>query len=114
WGRPRPRQVQAFGGTHPFIPFYQPSFHALERFKSFPSGHSSMGFYFFSLVFLGRQQRNKKLVQCGWGMALGLGAALSLARIAQGGHFLSDTLFSGLIMWGTAWALAKMLLKDPS
>jgi membrane-associated PAP2 superfamily phosphatase len=73
-----------------------------------------MGFYFFSLVFLGRQQRNKKLVQCGWGMALGLGAALSLARIAQGGHFLSDTLFSGLIMWGTAWALAKMLLKDPS
>ena len=47
WGRPRPKQVIAFGGTQPFSPYYQPHFFSPIPAKSFPAGHPSMGFYFF-------------------------------------------------------------------
>ena len=31
-----------------------------------------------------------------------LGAGIGWVRIAQGGHFLSDIVFSGLVVWGSA------------
>jgi lipid A 4'-phosphatase len=31
--------------------------------------------------------------------SLGLGSAIGLMRIAQGGHFLSDVLFAGWTIW---------------
>jgi lipid A 4'-phosphatase len=43
------------------------------------------------------------------GFALGLG--IGLVRIAQGGHFLSDVLFSGWIVYGTALALRALIFR---
>lgn len=100
WGRPRPKQIQQFGGQQAFRPYYYPNFfHQPEPSKSFPSGHASMGFYFFALIILGRHYRSRWLYYTGIGVSLVLGGLLSLARIAQGGHFLSDVLMSALIMW---------------
>jgi lipid A 4'-phosphatase len=51
-----------------------------------------VGFYFiaFALAFPRRRWR--------WlGLGLGLGAAIGLVRILQGGHFLSDVVFSGVV-----------------
>ena len=102
WGRPRPKQTIEFGGTQPFRPFYKPHFFNPEPSKSFPSGHSSMGFYFFSLVFVGRRLGKRWLFQSATMLAIVLGALLCYTRMAQGGHYFSDVLMSAAIMWWTA------------
>lgn len=105
WGRPRPKQVEAFGGTQEFRPFYQPNFKSTVPSKSFSCGHCAMGFYFFALALVGRRLHNRKLEALGFILAFGLGITLSLARMMQGGHFFTDTLFSALIMWYTALSI---------
>lgn len=103
WGRPRPRQVVEFGGQQTFRPFYSPNFfNQPEPSKSFPCGHCSMGFYFFALMFVGRHLKNRKIEIASWALAIILGLLLSVTRIAQGGHFLSDTIMTAIIMWYTA------------
>jgi membrane-associated PAP2 superfamily phosphatase len=64
-----------------------------------------MGFYFFSLYFLGKRIEKKWLMWWGIFLAFFLGTLLSWARMAQGGHFLSDNIVSLLIMAGTAYVL---------
>lgn len=105
WGRPRPKQVEEFGGTQSFRAFYQPNFQQPQPSKSFPCGHCTMGFYFFALALVGYRLENRLIWNLGLALALVLGISLSLARIAQGGHFLSDTLFAALLMWYTALAM---------
>lgn len=102
WKRPRPKQVEQFGGTEPFRTFYTPNFSAKGDFKSFPSGHCTMGFCFFAVAILGRRLRNRKLFVGGLTLALGLGIFLAISRIAQGGHFFSDTVAAACLMWMTA------------
>lgn len=107
WGRPRPKQSIEFGGTQPFRAYYEPNFaNQPEPSKSFASGHASSGYCFFALGILGTIYHSRFFYWLGMILAWGLGFLLSLARIAQGGHFLSDTLASALIMWLTAWGLA--------
>ena len=112
WGRPRPKQVIEFGGIQEFRPFYKPNFHPPEPSKSFPCGHCSVGFYFFSFVFLGARLRKKWITNAGWILGIGLGSFLGLTRMAEGGHFLSDVLMSGLIMWLTALACDWLIYEE--
>lgn len=115
WGRPRPKQVIEFGGSQPFRPYYEPNFfHQPEPSKSFPCGHCSVGFFFFALAFLGRSMGSRLLFWTGVILAVVLGVSLSVTRIAQGGHFLSDTLMSALIMWLTAYVCNRLLLGKTS
>lgn len=103
WGRPRPKQIEEFGGQQAFRPFYKPNFFSqTEPSKSFPSGHSSMGFLFFSLAIVGQRLRQRWLVWIGIGTSLILGGLLGYTRIAQGGHFFTDIILSAAIMWWTA------------
>ncbi len=105
WGRPRPKQVEEFGGTQAFRPYYEPNFlHQPQPSKSFPCGHCTTGFYFFALALVGRRLHSPSTYVLSMIFAVALGVALSVVRIAQGGHFLSDTLISALIMWFTALA----------
>jgi membrane-associated PAP2 superfamily phosphatase len=102
WGRPRPKQIIAFGGAQPFRPFYVPNLLAQpEPSKSFPCGHCTMGFYFFVAGLLGRRLKVRWLFWGGISLAVVLGSLLGITRIAQGGHFLSDVLISALILWLT-------------
>jgi membrane-associated PAP2 superfamily phosphatase len=113
WGRPRPRQVIEFGGTQEFRPYYRPNFFDQpEKSKSFVCGHCSLGFYFVTFFLLGRRYRNNKLFYLGIALTGILGAALSYARMAQGGHFLSDVLMSALVMWLTAIVLERLIYED--
>jgi len=112
WGRPRPKQVTEFGGQLTFRPFYEPHFAPqIEKTKSFPSGHTSMGFYFLTFVLLGSQLKNRRLIIFGVVSTLFLGTALSLTRIAQGGHFFSDVLLSALIMWWSTLSINWFLQR---
>jgi membrane-associated PAP2 superfamily phosphatase len=110
WGRPRPRQVIEYGGQQSFRPYYQPNFFAQpEPSKSFPCGHCSMGFYFFALALVGKHYRSKMVYRLGMALGWGLGSFLGLARMAQGGHFLSDVFVSGLIMWLVSLGLYRFM-----
>ncbi len=97
--RPRPVQVMDFGGAELFAPFYHFNFTYPNHFKSFPSGHATMGFYFFNLIFLGQRLKSFFLFQAGTWTSVVLGFCMSISRIAQGGHFFSDTLLSLCLIW---------------
>ncbi|MFN5510218.1 MAG: hypothetical protein ACK49H_03040 [Burkholderiales bacterium] len=49
-----------------------------------------------SLGAFGAKRRRQRWIAIGWIAGLTLGAL----RIAQGGHFLGDILFAGLLIWG--------------
>ncbi|MGR6873155.1 phosphatase PAP2 family protein [Pseudomonas sp. HK3] len=104
WDRPRPRDVQQFGGQLKFSPAFvmadQPG-----NNQSFASGHAAMGFFFMAFAWLFRQRR----------YLLGgliIGAIVSLGRIVQGGHFLSDIVTAGFIVYFTCQVLAHFMLGD--
>jgi len=113
WGRPRPRQIEQFGGSYSFRPFYAPNFHkGTEPLKSFPCGHCTMGFCFFAVAIIGRRQKNKLLTYSGLILAAILGLSLGWTRIAQGGHFFSDVIVGALIMWIVALVMDWVVYED--
>lgn len=114
--RPRPIQTLNFGGNELFQPFYNLIITYPNKFKSFPSGHSTMGFYFFNLIFLGERLKNRLLMTTGILLSLYMGLSLSISRIAQGGHFFSDTLMSLCLIWYVGlfcdWFIFEFLAKN--
>lgn len=103
WGRPRPKQVEQFGGMQEFRPYYKPNFfNQPEPSKSFVCGHCGMGFFFLAFTVLGFRYHNQGLIWFGLVAGLGLGFIMGISRMAQGGHFLTDVLWSGFIIWLSA------------
>ena len=102
WGRPRPRQVENFGGDERYERLWE--YDGSSYGKSFPSGHASMGFYFFCVYFLWRRE-GRKSVWLGLLLALGLGGILGFTRVAQGGHFVSDVVWSAGVCYFVAAGL---------
>jgi membrane-associated PAP2 superfamily phosphatase len=112
WGRPRPKQTIEFSGTQSFRPYYKPNFfNQPEPSKGFSCGHCTMGFYFFAAALVAKKLNYTKTFWAFLVLALALGTALSIARIAQGGHFFSDTLVSAIVMWITAYACVHWLFR---
>jgi hypothetical protein len=103
WGRPRPAQVDAFGGTQAFEPSLWIDLSSFG--KSFPCGHATMGFYFFALALLLRGTAQKVVFI----FALLFGALIGLSRMSYGGHFLTDVAWAGIIMWLVAFGLHRAL-----
>jgi membrane-associated PAP2 superfamily phosphatase len=99
WGRPRPKQLIEFGGTYEYRPFYKPNFFPHESQKSFPSGHVAMGFCYLSFCISLRRQQKSPVYYMALALTLFSGCGLMVARVAQGGHFFSDTLFSFILIW---------------
>lgn len=102
WGRPRPRDVVQFGGTKEFLQPWQRGQDGKGR--SFPSGHASAAFYLTAPFFIYRR-RQKRLARIWLAGGLVFGVFMSIARITQGGHFLSDNLWA----WGMVHLCALML-----
>lgn len=102
WGRPRPREVIQFGGSKVFLHPWQKGL--AHKGRSFPSGHSSAAFYLSAPFFVFRRRKPRVAA---WWMTGGVlfGVVMSVARIAQGAHFLSDTLWA----WGMVHLLAVTL-----
>lgn len=94
WGRPRPAKVMVLGGTEAYVPPLM--FNASGNGKSFPSGHSSVGFALIAFYFLFRK-KHLVLARFAFALSLVIGSFLGVARIAAGGHFLSDVLWSAFI-----------------
>jgi lipid A 4'-phosphatase len=91
--RPRPIHVEPFGGPLPFRPFYRPDGNCRKN-CSFPSGETAAAFWTAAPAALAPPP----LRAAALGGAMLYGMATGLARMAAGAHFLSDVLFSGLLM----------------
>jgi lipid A 4'-phosphatase len=106
WGRAKPASVQQFGGdwryTAPLVPADQ-----CTRNCSFVSGHASIGFALFAFGWLLPRRRRS------WFALAGVcGAIIGAVRIAQGGHFFSDVIFSGFAVWFSTLALHAVWLRN--
>jgi len=110
WGRPRPRQVVELGGRLEYAP---PLLPAPAHGKSFPCGHCSVGYLYAAGWWLWRRHRPRWAAVS---LAVGavLGTLLGIGRMAAGGHFLSDVVWSGLIALGVAHALYYYGLRIPA
>lgn len=100
WGRARPNDVLYFNGFQDFTPWYKIS-EACPSNCSFVSGDSSVGFLLIVFYFI---TKNNAYIYLG----LILGSLLGFIRIAAGGHFFSDIIFSQIVV--TVTILVSFLL----
>lgn len=109
-GRPRPEQLQVFGGNTPFVPVFEPSKYC-DVNCSFVSGHAAVGFSLMAWGMWAIGSRRKRWTKLG----VVAGLLIGCVRMAQGGHFLSDVMFSGWAVWLTyvmvryAWLYLRLL-----
>ncbi|MYZ49229.1 phosphatase PAP2 family protein [Propylenella binzhouense] len=97
WGRARPRDIVEFGGTLEFTRVWQLAANCPTN-CSFASGEAASAFFVVAAAFI---------VPRGWrratlAAALLFAAIVSYARLAMGGHFLSDIL--------AAWAIVLVVM----
>jgi lipid A 4'-phosphatase len=109
WGRPRPHDVAAFGGYQSYMTVSRPL--GPGGGKSFPCGHCSMGYSFASgAVFFPYHP------VLGIGCLVGgiaFGTLLGMARMAQGGHFPTDVLWSGILVLMLIAGLYYLVFRIP-
>ena len=103
WGRARPGDVLELGGKDNFSAWYQIS-DACTSNCSFVSGDAAVG---FSLIALYLVSDNLKYVY----LSIIFGFILGLIRIAEGGHFLSDVIFSAIIVFLFSFIIKKFFLN---
>ena len=108
-GRPRPRDVVEFGGNWEYrdaLDFGTPG-----KGRSFPCGHCTMGFSFsVGIVFW---QRSRLLASGMFFLGLFYGALVSVARVTQGAHFVSDGVWALGVLMLTLSVLYYFVFKPP-
>lgn len=108
WDRARPVEIVQFGGAKQFTPAWVIT-DQCEDNCSFVSGHASGAFSLMALAWVFPRRRKEWLIAGAvWGAHMGL------VRIAQGGHFLSDVIFAGFIVYFCAELLARWVFYRPS
>jgi len=105
-GRMRPVDVVQFGGTERFTPWWDPRGPCPNN-CSFIAGEASGGFWTLAPAALVPPQW-RPLAYAG---ALAFGAALGLLRMAGGGHFLSDVIFAGVLMFVVIWTCHGLIYR---
>jgi len=103
WGRARPNEVINFGGTKEFTPAFIPT---NQGGYSFSSGHAAAAFSLMGFVVLASKRRKMWMA-----IVLSYASAMSLVRIAAGGHFLSDTVTSFFIVYISTSILYLLIFK---
>ena len=104
-GRVRPRDLTQFGGSLDFTPIWQFGGQCIGN-CSFSSGEAAAAASVLALVFVAPRGDR-------FALALGLGAVAAMisgARIAAGGHFLSDVLVSWIIVLALIAAFRPLFL----
>lgn len=105
-GRPRPRDIDIFAGTTAYVPVFTRS-HFCASNCSFVSGHAAVGFSLMSLGMFSVRRRRQYWLMSG----LIAGGLIGAVRIAQGGHFLSDVVFSFLAIWSSHLLVRALWLR---
>lgn len=108
-GRPRPLQCQEFDGS---LTFRHVGEFTTQEFpnSSFPSGHASIAFFLMGPAFLFRPRTRGRFLWMAVGISYGL--AMGVTRVFQGGHFVTDILWAGFIVYLVGAILARILLRE--
>lgn len=104
WGRARPAQIQEFGGERTFSPALVIA-DQCERNCAFTSGHAAIAFYLMVPAMVLAPPWRAAVLAGG----LLYGIVVGAVRMAQGGHFLSDVVFSLIVVWTVAGLLYLVL-----
>jgi len=108
WDRPRPRDVQAFGGEE----LYVPPLMIGQSGNSFPCGHCSVAFAWGAFYLLWRR-RHPTWAAAAIAASIIVGSLMGVARMTAGGHFLSDVLWSAVLTWSTLLLLYWPIMRIP-
>jgi membrane-associated PAP2 superfamily phosphatase len=108
WDRPRPRDVQAFGGEEVYVPPLMLG----QSGNSFPCGHCSVAFAWGAFYLLWRR-RHPAWAGAALAASIVVGSLMGVARMAAGGHFLSDVLWSAVLTWSTLLLLYWPIMRIP-
>lgn len=108
-----PWSLTEFGGHEQFTPLLAERAPTANPGRCWPGGHASAGFSLIALFFVLRD-RKPRAARAALMFALGLGAVLSLGRMAQGAHFLSHNLWTLLIDWVVCLVTYRLVLYRAS
>jgi membrane-associated PAP2 superfamily phosphatase len=106
WGRPRPIDVTEFEGESHFVPWWDPRGDC-DKNCSFVAGEPSGAFWTLAPAALAPPQW-RALAYAG---ALAFGAVIGFGRIAAGGHFFSDVVFSGVFTFLVIWIAHGLIYR---
>jgi membrane-associated PAP2 superfamily phosphatase len=109
WGRPRPIDVQQFGGDYRFVPWWDPRGDCPNN-CSFVAGEPSGAFWTLAPAALAAAP----LQGIAYGAALAFGIGLGAFRMAAGAHFFSDVVFAGVLMYLVIWIAHGLIYRWPA
>jgi membrane-associated PAP2 superfamily phosphatase len=109
WGRPRPVQVQEFGGAERFVTWWDPR-GTCQRNCSFIAGEPSGAFWTLAPAALAPAP----VRPLAYAAALMFGAGVGVLRIAYGAHFFTDVVFSGCCTFVIIWIIHGALYRMPA
>jgi lipid A 4'-phosphatase len=106
WGRSRPIDIQAFGGTDRFTAWWDPSGPCPNN-CSFVAGEPSGAFWTLAVAAVAPPQWRV----VAYGAAVIFGIAIGVLRMAAGGHFFTDVAFAGVFMYLVAWVMHGLIFR---
>ena len=109
WGRPRPIDVQQFGGDYRFTSWWDPRGDCPDN-CSFIAGEPSGAFWTLAPAALA----GPELQPLAYAAALAFGAGVGVLRIAAGAHFFSDVVFAGVFMYLLIWLIHGLIYRWPA
>ncbi len=112
--RPCPWDFVEFGGLEPYTHLFQFRGTAHARGQCFPAGHAATGFALMAFFFVFHREHRDALARAALLAGISAGVLLGLGRIAQGAHFMSHVLWSGLLCWLVMVGLYAALFRPRS
>ena len=109
WGRPRPIDVQQFGGDYRFTSWWDPRGDCPDN-CSFIAGEPSGAFWTLAPAALA----GPELLPLAYAAALAFGAGVGVLRIAAGAHFFSDVVFAGVFTYLLIWLIHGLIYRWPA
>jgi membrane-associated PAP2 superfamily phosphatase len=106
-----PWDIAEFGGFAPYLSLLDSTPPGFTPGHCFPAGHASTGFCLMAFYFVGLSSRRPAWAWSGLATGLLAGLALGLGRIAQGAHFVSHVLWSGIVCWIVLVGLHALILR---
>lgn len=105
-----PWDLADYGGDAPYTRLFDSQSRPHAPGHCFPAGHASTGFALMAFFFAAHRARRNRLARGLLIAGLSAGLILGFGRIAQGAHFLSHVLWSGLVCWLVMVGLYALLL----
>lgn len=109
--RPCPWDLGEYGGAVAYTHLFQARPEPHTQGLCFPAGHASTGFALLALYFAAHHARRRRLARLALAAGIGAGLALGLGRVAQGAHFISHVLWSGLVCWSVMTVLYAVMMR---